>query len=292
MNELPVAVVTGANSGFGRLIADTLARNGHRVYATMRDIDGRNAAAARDILALAAREALPLEPLELDVNDEASVERSIAAISGQAGRIDVVVNNAGFALMGLAETVTLAQAQQQFDTNFFGVLRVNRAVLPVMKRRRSGLLVHISSGAGRLVFPGLGLYCASKFALEALAEVYRYELAGLGIDSVIIEPGAYPTPIMAKLNRGADIGRAADYGPMADVPDQMHKSIAASTADPQEIADLVLRIASTPAGARQLRHRVGAANNAVQRINALTDDIKAEALESSGLGRLTRIKRG
>jgi len=97
--------------------------------------------------------------------------------------------------MDLAESVTLAQAQWQFDTNFFGVLRVNRAVLPAMKRQGSGLLLHVSSGAGRLVIPGMGLYCASKFQMEALAEVYRYELASQGIDSVVIEPGAYATPI-------------------------------------------------------------------------------------------------
>jgi NAD(P)-dependent dehydrogenase (short-subunit alcohol dehydrogenase family) len=113
----------------------------------------------------------------------------------QAGRIDILVNNAGYALYGLAETATLEQAKRIMETNFFGVVRMNRAVLPHMRRQGSGLLVHISSGAGRVGAPGLGLYSASKFALEALAEAYRYELAAQGIDSVIVEPGGYVTAV-------------------------------------------------------------------------------------------------
>jgi len=140
--------------------------------------------------------------------------------------------------MDLAECVTLAQAQRQFDTNFFGVLRMNRAVLPAMKRQGSGLLLHVSSGAGRLVIPGMGLYCASKFAMEALAEVYRYELASQGIDSVVIEPGAYATPIMEKLERGEDPGRKTGYGDMARVP---------------EIVRQDWKLAGQPAGNRRCR---------------------------------------
>ncbi len=202
-----VVLITGASSGFGRLIAETLARRKFRVFATMRNASGRNAAAAREIAELAKRESLSLQAVELDVTDDGSVERAVNEVTAKCGRIDVLVNNAGYGIMDLAESVTMAQAQRQFDTNFFGVLRMNRAVLPVMKRQGSGLLLHISSGAGRLAIPGMGLYCASKFALEALAEVYRYELASQGIDSVVIEPGAYATPAMGKLERGEDPGR-------------------------------------------------------------------------------------
>jgi len=160
----------------------------------MRNVNGRNAAAARDFQEFAERESLSLQTLELDVTDDASVESAVSEVVVKCGRIDVLVNNAGHGIMDLAETVPLAQAQRQLDTNFFGVLRMNRAVLPAMKRQVSGLLLHVSSGAGRLAIPGMGLYCASKFAMEALAEVYRYELASQGIDSVILEPGAYATP--------------------------------------------------------------------------------------------------
>jgi NAD(P)-dependent dehydrogenase (short-subunit alcohol dehydrogenase family) len=248
------------------------------------------ARAAREIRELAGRESLSLQTLELDVTDDASVDRAVNEVTTRCGRIDVLVNNAGYGIMDLAESVTLAQAQRQFDTNFFGVLRMNRAVLPAMKRQGSGLLLHVSSGAGRLVFPGMGLYCASKFAMEALAEAYRYELASQGIDSVVIEPGAYATPIMEKLERGEDRARKTEYGEMAQVPEELRAKIASSQANPQEIADAVLQIIETPAGQRQLRYRVGPGGPAVQRINALTDEIQAQLLEAFGITALAKFK--
>jgi len=284
-----VVLITGASSGFGRLIAETLARKNYQVVATMRNVNGRNAAAAREIRELGERESLSLQTLELDVTDDASVDRAVNEVTARCGRIDVLVNNAGYGIMDLAESVTLAQAQRQFDTNFFGVLRMNRAVLPAMKRRGSGLLLHVSSGAGRLVFPGMGLYCASKFAMEALAEAYRYELASQGIDSVVIEPGAYATAIMEKLERGEDPARKTEYGEMAQVPEEMRAKIAGSQANPQEIADAVLQIIETPAGQRQLRYRVGPGGPGVQRINALTDEIQAQLLEAFGITALTKF---
>jgi NAD(P)-dependent dehydrogenase (short-subunit alcohol dehydrogenase family) len=284
-----VVLITGASSGFGRLISETLARKNYQVVATMRNVNGRNAAAAREIRELGERESLSLQILELDVTDDASVDRAVNEVTTSCGRIDVLVNNAGYGIMDLAESVTLAQAQRQFDTNFLGVLRMNRAVLPAMKRRGSGLLLHVSSGAGRLVFPGMGLYCASKFAMEALAEAYRYELASQGIDSVVIEPGAYATAIMEKLERGEDPARKTEYGEMAQVPEELRAKIAGSQANPQEIADAVLQIIETPAGQRQLRYRVGPGGPGVQRINALTDEIQAQLLEAFGITALTKF---
>ncbi len=285
-----VVLITGASSGFGRLISETLARKNFRVFATMRNVNDRNAAAAREFHELAKRESLCLQILELDVTDDASVERAVNEVTAKCGRIDVLVNNAGFGIMDLAESVTLAQAQRQFDTNFFGVLRMNRAVLPAMKRQGNGLLLHVSSGAGRLAIPGMGLYCASKFAMEALAEVYRYELASLGIDSVVIEPGAYATPIMEKLERGEDPGRKAGYGEMAQIPEKIKAKIGSSRANPQEIADAVLQIIETPAGQRQLRYRIGPGGPGVQRINALTDEIQTQVLEAFGITALAKFK--
>jgi NAD(P)-dependent dehydrogenase (short-subunit alcohol dehydrogenase family) len=285
-----VVLVTGASSGFGRLIVETLARKNYQVFATMRSVKGRNAAAARETAELAKRESLSLQTLELDVTDDFSVERAVGKVVLQCGRIDVLVNNAGYGIMDLAETVPLAQAQRQFDTNFFGVLRMNRAVLPAMRRQGSGLLLHVSSGAGRLAIPGMGLYCASKFAMEALAEVYRYELASLGIDSVILEPGAHATPIIEKLERGEDLGRKNEYGEMAQVPEKLKATIASSRANPQEIADIVLQIIETPAGQRPMRYRVGPGGPGVQRINALTDEIQGQMLEVFGIAALTKFK--
>ena len=285
-----VVLITGASSGFGRLIAETLARKNYRVFATMRNVNGRNAAAAREIRELAEGQSLALYALGLDVTDDASVDRAVSQVTAKCGRLDVLVNNAGYGIMDLAESVTLAQAQRQFDTNFFGVLRMNRAVLPAMKRHGSGLLLHVSSGAGRLVIPGMGLYCASKFAMEALAEVYRYELASQGIDSVVIEPGAYATPIMEKLERGEDPGRKTGYGEMAQVPEKLQAKIGSSRANPQEIADAVLQIIETPPGQRPMRYRVGPGGPGVQRINALTDEIQGQLLEAFGITPLAKFK--
>ncbi len=286
-----VVLITGASSGFGRLIAETLARKNYQVFATMRNVNGRNATAAREIAELAERESLSLQTLELDVTEDASVERAVGEVTAKCGRIDVLVNNAGHGIMDLAESVPLAQARRQFDTNFFGVLRMNRAVLPAMKREGSGLLLHISSGAGRLAIPGMGLYCASKFAMEALAETYRYELASLGIDSVILEPGAYATPIMGKLERGEDPGRKTGYGEMAQVPEKLRAKIGSSRANPQEIADVVLKIIETPTGNRPMRYRAGPGGPGVQRINALTDEVQAQLMEAFGITEVTKFKK-
>jgi NAD(P)-dependent dehydrogenase (short-subunit alcohol dehydrogenase family) len=146
-----VVLITGSSTGFGRLIAEVLSRRGHTVFATMRDPGGRNATNASEIRALAKGESLPLNVLEMDVTDDVSVERAVNICVEQVGRIDIAINNAGYALIGLAEAVTTEQAQQIMDTNFFGSVRVNRAVLPHMRRQRSGLLLHISSGAGRVI---------------------------------------------------------------------------------------------------------------------------------------------
>ena len=291
MNSGKVVLITGASSGFGRLIAETLARDKYQVFASMRNVAGRNAPVAREIEDLAKRESLALQILELDVTDDVSVDRAVSKLVLQCGRIDVLVNNAGYGIVDLAESVTLAQAQRQFDTNFFGVHRMNRAVLPAMRRQGSGLLLHVSSGAGRLAIPAMGLYCASKFAMEALAETYRYELAALGIDSVILEPGAYATPIMEKLERGEDPSRKPGYGEVARIPDIIQAKISSSRANPQEIADTVLQIIETPAGQRQLRYRVGPGGPGVQRINTLTDEVQVELLEAFGITALAEFKK-
>jgi NAD(P)-dependent dehydrogenase (short-subunit alcohol dehydrogenase family) len=285
-----VVLITGASSGFGRLIAETLARKEFQVFATMRNSTGRNAAVARELEQLAKQESLDLQVLELDVTQDASVEQAVAEVVTRGGRIDVLINNAGYGIMDLSETVTIEQAQRQLDVNFFGVVRMNHAVLPVLKRQASGLLLHVSSGAGRLAIPGMGFYCASKFAMEALAETYRYELASQGIDSVIIEPGAYRTAIADRLEAGEDRERRAGYGEMAKVPSVVLQRIRSSRANPQEIADKVLEIIQTPAGQRKLRYRVGPGGPGVERINALTDEIQAQLLEAFGITVAAKFK--
>jgi NAD(P)-dependent dehydrogenase (short-subunit alcohol dehydrogenase family) len=285
-----VVLITGASSGFGRLIAETLARKKFLVFATLRNVHGRNAGVARELQELARRENLHLQVLELDVTQDVSVEQAVSAVVARSGRVDVLVNNAGYGILDLSETVTTAQAQRQLDVNFFGAFRMNRAVLPTMKRQGSGLLLHVSSGAGRLAIPGMGLYCASKFALEALAETYRYELASQGIDSVILEPGAHATQAMDRLEAGEDQERKAGYGQMAEVPGRVLERIRSVRANPQEFADRVLEIIETPAGQRQVRYRIGPGGPGVQNINAVCEQVQAQLLEAFGITDLAKFK--
>jgi len=283
MDSKQVVLITGSSTGFGRLFSETLARHGYTVFATMRDPEGRNATNAAEIRALAKRESLPLNVLELDVTDDASVERAVRTIVEEAGRIDVVINNAGYPIVGLTEAVTTEQAQRIMDTNFFGPVRVNRAVLPQMRRQRSGLLLHISSGAGRVVFPSFGHYCATKFALEALAEAYHYELAPQGIESVIVQPGAYQTPVFGNIVMAADQVRTETYGVANQIPAKVNGALTAAAGNPQEVADVVLRILQTPVGQKQLRYRVSPSGSSVDEINAVCKRVQAQLLETFGL---------
>jgi len=209
-------LITGTSTGFGRDTAERLARRGDHVFATMRDVSGRNAAHREALERLASQEGLRLRVLELDVTDQNSVDSAIAAALEEAGELDVVINNAGIAAIGVTEAFTPDQFEQIFAVNVYGVVRVNRAVLPSMRRRRTGLLVHVSSGAGRVTIPALAAYCASKYALEAIADAYRYELLPFGVDSIVVEPGVYRTGIHDRLLYPADAARLAEYGRTAD----------------------------------------------------------------------------
>ena len=292
MNSKQVVLITGSSTGFGRLFAETLARKGHTVFATMRDPVGRNAKNASEIRTLAEQESLPIQVLELDVTDDASVGRAVDAAVAKAGRIDVAINNAGYYLSGLAEAVTTEQAQRLMDTNFLGPVRVNRAVLPHMRRQRSGVLMHISSGAGRVILPSAGFYCASKFALEALAEAYSYELAAQGIESVIVEPGQYETPIFGNTVTGADVARTDTYGAVKEIPAKLSAALSSTAGNAQEVADTVLRIIETPAGERQLRYFVSPQKFGVDEINALSRRVQANVLEAFGLAADTKFLKG
>jgi len=286
--EKQAVLVTGSSSGFGKLIALTLAQNGFSVFASMREMKGRNARAAENLRAIAAKESLALEACEMDVTDEASVSVCVSGAIAKAGRLDVLINNAGFGYNGLTETFTLEQVRSIFETNVFGAQRTIRAVLPQMFRQKSGLLLQVSSGAGRIVLPGMALYCASKHALEALTECYRYELASSGIDSVSLQPGAYKTEIFGKIGKGDDRARAEKYGSAAELPGRIDALLNRTTADPQEIADATLKIIRTPFGQRSLCYRIGTGGLGVEQINALTDELQAKLLQAFGVAELTK----
>jgi NAD(P)-dependent dehydrogenase (short-subunit alcohol dehydrogenase family) len=229
----------------------------------MRDIGGRNAKACEALEGLASDEHLQLRVLELDVTSEQSVQRAVDIALEEAGRLDVVVNNAGFAGIGVTEAYTPEQWQQMFDTNVFGVVRVNRAVVPAMRKQRSGLLIHISSAAGRVVVPAMASYCASKFALEALADAYRFELLPFGIDSVLVEPGIYRTPIFDKISAPADAERLADLGAAGEYADRVLGTFMSVIGSPgaagsEEVAEAIVRLVDAEPGKREFRNVVSA----------------------------------
>src|SRR6267154_927976 len=292
MSSKQVVLVTGASTGFGRLFTETLARRGHTVFATMRDPAGKNAKNAAEIRGVAEKESLPVHVLEMDVTDDASVERGVAGAVARAGRLDVAINNAGYYLTGLEEAVTTEQAKRLMDTNFLGPVRVNRAVLPHMRRQRSGVLLHVSSGAGRVVLPSVGFYCASKFALEALAEAYSYELAAQGIESVIVQPGAYETPVFGNTVTAADEARTNTYGAVKEIPAKLNAALSSNAGNDQEVADAVLRIVETPAGEKQLRYFVSPRNLGIDEINALTKQVQGSVMVAFGLAADTKFLKG
>ncbi len=288
MNDQQVILVTGSGSGFGRLTALTLARQGQRVFASLRDAEGRNAAKSAEIRRAAEGEVLPLSVLDLDVADDASVERAVAMVVAHAGRIDALVNNAGIMYTGVAEGFTVEQARAQMETNYVGPLRLDRAVLPHMRRRGQGLLVHVTSVAGGLAFPFLAQYSASKMAVEALAEGYRYELAGLGIDSVIVEPGPFGTSLLGSQEDPRDAERVAAYGPIAEIPARMLRETEEMNAgpdaqDPQLVADAIAVLIAMPAGTRPLRTIPGTVDWGLRALNEAKERAQRTLLEAWGL---------
>jgi NAD(P)-dependent dehydrogenase (short-subunit alcohol dehydrogenase family) len=253
-----VVLITGASTGFGRSASETLGRRGYTVFATMRDAAGRNASSRDSLQALAKAEELRLEVLDMDVTQDASVNQAIEQALVRAGRIDVVINNAGIGALGLTEAYTVEQFQQVLDVNLFGAVRVNRSVLPAMRRKRSGLLIHVSSAAGRLALPCMAPYCASKFALEALADAYRFELSPFGIDSVVVEPGIHRTPILERLNEPNDLARVAEYGSAAEYARRVKSVFDAANNAPEtpgveDVVQSFVHLIETPPGERPFR---------------------------------------
>jgi NAD(P)-dependent dehydrogenase (short-subunit alcohol dehydrogenase family) len=251
-------LITGASTGFGRDAAERLARRGHRVFATMRDIDGRNAANRNALQALAREETLWLRVLELDVTSDDSVRRAVETALNEAEHIDVVVNNAGIASIGVTEAYTPEQFLNMLDVNLVGMVRVNRAVLPSMRERRTGLLIHISSGAGRVAVPAMGPYSPTKFAVEAYADTIRYELSPFGIDSVLIEPGIYNTGIFDRIVLPADSDRVDSYGLNADYAERVRNTFLGVVQTPgaagtEDVAEAIVGLVEMNASERPFR---------------------------------------
>jgi NAD(P)-dependent dehydrogenase (short-subunit alcohol dehydrogenase family) len=283
-------LITGASSGFGRDTAETLAQAGHRVFAAMRDAANRNRPAA------AALQAKGIDIVELDVTDEVSVERATASVLAQAGRLDVLVNNAGVGSAGVSEAFTTDQIQTLFNVNVFGVQRMLRAVLPAFRQQGEGLVVNIGSILGRVTFPFFGLYGASKFALEAMTESYRYELSQLGIDVVLVQPSNYPTNIFASAQLPSDAARVADYGDVGTIPGKMVETLMAlfqseNAPNPHDVAEAIAGIVDQPRGSRAARTVVGQSFG-TDVINGQAAQVQAQLIEGLGLGQLAELRKG
>ena len=283
-------LITGASTGFGRDTAETLGRAGHKVFASMRDPEVKNRAHAD------ALRGQNIEVVELDVTDSQSVDRAVAAVMAKAGRIDVLVNNAGVAAAGVSEAFTPEQATALFDVNVIGLHRVTRTVLPHLRRRNDGLIINIGSIVGRVTFPFFGIYGASKFAVEALTDSFRYEVSQLGIDVALVQPSAYPTQMYASATLPADAGRVAEYGAVGEIPDAMFQHFTTMLSgpdapDPHDIAEAVAKLIVTPKGARPARTVVGASYGA-DTLNDATEPVQASTVEALGLSHLATLPSG
>jgi NAD(P)-dependent dehydrogenase (short-subunit alcohol dehydrogenase family) len=179
-----VAIVTGSSSGIGLDTSITLAQNGFLTYATMRNLDKSSI-----IEKAAEKEKIPIRVVELDVTDDRSVNDAIQRIVSEIGKIDVLVNNAGYGLVGAFEDLSMEEIKSQYETNVFGLMRVTQKVLPIMRKQESGIIVNVSSGAGIFGYPGSSAYVSTKFAVEGLTESISYELESFGIKAVLIGPG-------------------------------------------------------------------------------------------------------
>jgi NAD(P)-dependent dehydrogenase (short-subunit alcohol dehydrogenase family) len=286
-----IVLITGASSGFGALAARALAGAGHTVYASMRETAGRNAPAVAELARHAAERHVDLRPLELDVASDASVDAAVAQVLADAGRLDVVVHNAGHMVFGPAEAFTPAQYAAAYDVNVLGTQRLNRAALPHLRRQGRGLLVWVSSTSTRGGTPPyLAPYFAAKAAMDSLAVSYAGELARWGVETSIVVPGAFTkgTNHFAHAGQPADAARAAEYaaGPTADVADVAMRGLAAlepPDADVQAVADAIVRVVDAPFGRRPFRVHVDPSQDGAEVVNGVADRVRAELLRRIGL---------
>lgn len=233
-----VAVVTGSSSGIGREIALILARNKFTIYATMRNLQKNS-----ELKSIAEEEGLlqSLRFVQLDVTDDNSVRTAIQTIYNESGKIDVLVNNAGYALSGAFEDLSIDEIKQQYETNVFGVIRTTQAVLPIMRKQKEGIIVNISSGAGRFGVPALSAYVSSKFAVEGLSESMFYELEPFGIRTIIIEPGVIKTnfnnaTVVAEKSQNPN----SPYTLLMKARENNIKRLISNGSNPQYVAEVVL----------------------------------------------------
>jgi NAD(P)-dependent dehydrogenase (short-subunit alcohol dehydrogenase family) len=289
-----VVVVTGASSGFGRLSANAVARSGHTVYASMRETSGRNAPQVAELQKFAKDNRIDLRAIELDVQSQDSVDRAVANIVSTHGHIDVVIHNAGHMAFGPAEAFTPEQLAELYDINVLSTQRVNRAILPQLRKQRNGLLVWVSSSSSAGGTPPyLAPYFASKAGMDAMAVIYARELTLWGIETSIVVPGAFTggTNHFARSGRPADDARVAEYeaGPYANYGDKIMKAFAAIVppdADAAAVGDAIAKIVDMPFGKRPFRVHVDPTQDGAEVAFTVIDRMRTDMLHRVGLDEL------
>lgn len=292
-----VILVTGAGSGIGKLSAEALARAGHTVYASMRGIDGRNSERASAMRAAAERDGYDLRPLELDVVSQPSADAAVAAIIAEQGHIDIVMHNVGHLVIGPTEAFTPEELVKVFDTNLFSVQRVNRAVLPEMRKREHGLVLWISSTTTKGGFPPfLGPYAAAKAAMDSLAVTMSYELTRFGIETSIVVPGAFTrgTNHFPTAGRPADketVGAYSRYDGLLDRVGERLSELTPDHADPQAVADEVVRIVGLPKGSRPARSVIDFVGDGAAEVIEIAERVRIDFARRIGIADLLSIKK-
>ncbi len=258
--EKQTILITGASTGFGFITAKTLAKKGHTVFATMRDVNGKNKTNKEQLLQWAKENDAVIHVVELDVTSDQSVNKAKDEVLKLTnGSLDVIINNAGIYGGGIQEAFTVNDHKALFEVNVFGSVRINNAFLPTLRKQKSGLIIQTSSILGRIVIPFGGVYDATKWTVEALSENLAYELKPLGIDVAIVQPGAFPTELFQKFYNPGNPDVVAEYGKSAELYNTSSQTIMAMMADPnipnkpEQVAEAIVKLVEMPNGTRPLR---------------------------------------
>lgn len=277
-------LITGCSSGFGFQASKYLSEKGHHVIASMRNINGKNAESAQKLRDFASEKGVKLDVLEIDVTSD----ESVASASAQLPAVDVLINNAGLGYGGITEAFTSESILAQLDLNIVGTVRMAKAVLPGMRKQKSGLIIQVSSVVGRSSFPGFGVYCASKWGLEGLSESMRYELAPLGIDVALVEPGPFETNFFGNMVPNADPEINEAYAHVQGFMDGFGQNVMTmyqdenAPTDPMIIVKIFEDLIDAKPGKRPVR-TIGGLDFGVQQLNDAVEPFRKAGLAGMGI---------
>ena len=272
-------MITGSSSGFGEGAAKVFSDAGYRVWATMRDTNGRNASKKKTLENYSGK----ISVVEMDVSEKDSVREAFSVIFKEIEKVDVLINNAGIMYTGITEGFSVEQAHQQMNTNYFGAIRTTQAVLPGMRKAENGLIINVSSIAGRIAAPYFGTYCATKFALEAYSQSLRYELAPCGVDIALVEPGPFSTGLFGAIKQPERAEVVDSYGELKNIPNALFQGFGDMLSsgvfpDPKLVVDAYLSLAEAEPGTRPVRTQVGVSWG-VDDLNRISQPIQDKVLD-------------